>query len=33
MPLASESQPIEGEELDKSIYEKEMIAILHALKK
>jgi hypothetical protein len=32
-PLAFESRPIKGKDLHKSIYEKEMMAILHALKK
>jgi hypothetical protein len=32
-PLAFESRPIKGRELHKPIYEKEMMAILHALKK
>jgi hypothetical protein len=32
-PLAFESQPLNGKELHKPIYEKEMMAILHALKK
>jgi hypothetical protein len=32
-PLAFESRPLKGKYLHKSIYEKEMMAILHALKK
>jgi hypothetical protein len=32
-PLAFESQPLKGRDLHKPIYEKEMMAILHALKK
>jgi hypothetical protein len=32
-PLAFESQPLKGKDLHKPIYEKEMMAILHALKK
>ena len=32
-PIAFESHPIKGKYLQKSIYEKEMLAILHALKK
>ena len=32
-PLAFESRPIKGRYLHKPIYEKEMMAILHALKK
>jgi hypothetical protein len=32
-PLAFESQPLKGKYLQKPIYEKEMMAILHALKK
>jgi hypothetical protein len=32
-PLAFESRPIKGNDLHKPIYEKEMMAILHALKK
>eukprot|EP00253_Pinus_taeda_P016234 PITA_16234 len=32
-PIAFESRPIKGKFLSKSIYEKEMLAILHALKK
>jgi hypothetical protein len=32
-PLAFESQPLKGKELQKPIYENEMMAILHALKK
>ena len=32
-PLAFESRPIKGKYLQKPIYEKEMLAILHALKK
>jgi hypothetical protein len=32
-PLAFESRPIKGRDLHKPIYEKEMMAILHALKK
>jgi hypothetical protein len=32
-PLAFESRPLKGKDLHKPIYEKEMIAILHALKK
>jgi hypothetical protein len=32
-PLAFESQPLKGNDLHKPIYEKEMMAILHALKK
>ena len=32
-PLAFESQPIKGKDLQKPIYEKEMLEILHALKK
>ena len=32
-PIAFESHPIRGDYLQKAIYEKEMLAILHALKK
>jgi hypothetical protein len=32
-PLAFESRPLKGNDLQKPIYEKEMMAILHALKK
>ena len=32
-PNAFESHPIKGNYLQKAIYEKEMLAILHALKK
>ena len=32
-PIAFESHPIKGNYLHKAIYEKEMLAILHALKK
>ena len=32
-PIAFESRPIKGKHLQKTIYEKEMLAILHALKK
>jgi hypothetical protein len=32
-PLAFESQPLKGRDLHKPVYEKEMMAILHALKK
>ena len=32
-PLAFESQPLKGKDLDKPIYEKEMMVILHALKR
>jgi len=32
-PIAFESHPIKGKFLHKAIYEKEMLAILHALKK
>ena len=32
-PIAFESRPIKGKYLQKSIYEKEMLATLHALKK
>ena len=32
-PLAFESRPLKGRELHKPIYEKEMMEILHALKK
>ena len=32
-PIAFESRPIKGKFLNKAIYEKEMLAILHALKK
>ena len=32
-PIAFESRPIKGNNLHKPIYEKEMLAILHALKK
>ena len=32
-PIAFESRPIKGKYLQKAIYEKEMLAILHALKK
>ena len=32
-PIAFESRPIKGKFLTKAIYEKEMLAILHALKK
>ena len=31
-PIAFESRPIKGKDLQKPIYEKEMLAILHALK-
>ena len=31
-PLAFESQPLKGKDLHKPIYEKEMMAILHALR-
>jgi len=31
--IAFESSPIKGKYLHKAIYEKEMLAILHALKK
>ena len=31
-PIAFESHPIKGKNLHKPIYEKEMLAILHALK-
>ena len=31
-PIAFESKPIKGNNLQKPIYEKEMLAILHALK-
>ena len=31
-PIAFESHPIKGKYLNKPIYEKEMLAILHALK-
>jgi hypothetical protein len=31
-PIAFESRPIKGKDLKKPIYEKEMLAILHALK-
>ena len=32
-PIAFESRPIKGKNLHKPIYEKEMLAILHALNK
>ena len=32
-PIAFEIRPIKGKYLQKAIYEKEMLAILHALKK
>ena len=32
-PIAFESRPIKGKYLQKAIYEKEMLVILHALKK
>jgi hypothetical protein len=32
-PLAFESRPLKGKDLHKPIYEKEMMEILHALKK
>jgi len=32
-PITFESRPIKGKYLHKAIYEKEMLAILHALKK
>ena len=32
-PIAFESRPIKGKDLHKPIYEKEMLAILYALKK
>ena len=32
-PISFESRPIKGKYLQKAIYEKEMLAILHALKK
>ena len=32
-PISFESHPIKGKYLRKAIYEKEMLAILHALKK
>ena len=32
-PISFESRPIKGKYLHKAIYEKEMLAILHALKK
>jgi hypothetical protein len=32
-PLAFESQPLKGKDLHKPIYEKEMMEIIHALKK
>ena len=32
-PIAFQSSPIKGKDLHKPIYEKEMMAILHALKK
>jgi hypothetical protein len=32
-PLAFESRPLKGNELHKPIYEKEMMTIIHALKK
>ena len=32
-PIAFENCPIKGKYLHKAIYEKEMLAILHALKK
>ena len=32
-PIAFESHPIKGKFLHKAIYEKEMLAILHSLKK
>ena len=32
-PITFESRPIKGKYLQKAIYEKEMLAILHALKK
>lgn len=31
-PIAFESSPIKGKELNNPIYEKEMLAILHAIK-
>ena len=33
IPIAFKSRPIKGKFLHKSIYEKEMLAILHELKK
>ena len=33
IPIAFESRPFEGKYLQKAIYEKEMLSILHALKK
>ena len=33
IPIAFESRPIKGKYLQKAIYEKEMLAILHALNK
>ena len=32
-PISFESRPVKGKYLHKAIYEKEMLAILHALKK
>jgi hypothetical protein len=32
-PLSFESRPLKGKDLHKPIYEKEMMEILHALKK
>jgi hypothetical protein len=32
-PLSFESRPLKGKDLHKAIYEKEMIEILHSLKK
>ena len=32
-PIAFESRPIKGKHLQKAIYEKEMLAMLHALNK
>ena len=32
IPISFESSPIKGKDLHKAIYEKEMLAILHALK-
>ena len=32
-PIAFESRPIKGKDLQKLIYDKEMLAILHSLKK
>ena len=32
-PIAFECRPIKGKNLHKPVYEKEMLAILHALKK